>query len=141
MREKNQLLCSFLIQVALYKLLSTKELTNLLNGGSLMKKKNVLSGIVGAVTISLLLSMTSVAEAGRKHHRHHHHHHSHHHHHHGGYAYIYNQPQPYYRPPAYGYNYYAPVPAPVMVPAPVYGYPPNVMLDIHTNIGHFMFSY
>jgi len=114
-----------------------------------MKAKSIIPVSLLVISMSLMLGMSTLAEAGRGHHRHHHHHGHHHHghhHHHGGYGIVYNQPRviynrPYYPAPGYGYNYYNPVPAPVIAPAPVYGYPPNMMLDIHTGAGHFMFSY
>ncbi len=88
----------------------------------------------GVCLLGLIWSASMYAEAGHRHHRHHNYGH-----HYGGYAPIYYQ-QPYYPQPVYVNNYY-PVPAPVYAPAPVYTYPPNVVMDINTGAGHFFFSY
>ncbi len=101
-------------------------------------KKTILISLLIIAVLGLMLSLPSLAEAGRGHHGHghHHHHHNHHQHYSGGYNVIYSQPRVYYNQSYYPqprYNYYP--------PAPVYSYPPNVMLGIDTGNASFMLRY
>jgi hypothetical protein len=99
-------------------------------------RKTMLTGL--ALLLAFILAAPALVQAGRGHHGHHHHghghHHGHHHHHLGGGYYA--QPRGYYRPyypqPQYNYNYY---------PAPVYGFPPQMMMGIGTGNTSFMIRF
>ena len=105
-------------------------------------KENKLASLLLITALGLTLTVPTLAQAGGGHHRHGHHHGHHHHHrrphqpHMGGYNIIYNQPRAYYNQAYYpqpSYNYYP--------PAPVYAYPPSVMLGIDTGNASFMLRY
>ncbi len=105
-------------------------------------KKTIWTGLLTTLLLACVLTVPTLAQAGRGHHGHHRgHHHGHHHKHHhmdGGYNYGYSQPRGYYRPyyPQPQYNYY---PAPVY--APVYTIPPQMMMGISTGDASFMLRF
>lgn len=107
-------------------------------------KKTIWTGLLTTLLLACVLTVPTLAQAGRGHHGHGHHHGHHHKHHHmdGGYNYVYSQPRGYYRPyyPQPQYNYY---PAPVYGPvyAPVYTIPPQMMMGISTGDAGFMLRF
>ncbi|SFF18600.1 hypothetical protein [Nitrosomonas sp. Nm166] len=106
--------------------------------------KTMLPRLFLMMLLMFTLAAPTLAQAGRghhghghgHHHGHHHHGHRHHQHHHVGYHFIYNQPRVYFSQPYFPrprYNYYP--------SAPVYGYPPNVMMGIGTGNMDFMIRF